>query len=71
MKIDNTPAVRAFCNARIDSLKEQNAHTTDQTGKEVIAARIDELNLIITLCDGLIQQQELLSKALKVWTPPS
>lgn len=52
MTIDNTPAIRAFCEARIKHLKPQDA------------SRIDELELIIKLCDGLMAQAELLKSVL-------
>lgn len=56
MKIDNTPAIRAFCEARIDQLRLFNSLDN--------AARIDELEMIITLCDGLTAQAELLKSVL-------
>lgn len=50
MKIDYTPAIRAFCEARIKQLQ----------GHYEAQARIEELELIINLCDGLMAQAELL-----------
>jgi hypothetical protein len=59
MNIDNTPAIRAFAEARIESLKSENP----QPGSEN-AGRLDELEMILTLCDGLQKQNELITKAI-------
>lgn len=54
--IDNTPAIKAFCEARIKHLNRDSPSTP---------VRIDELKLIIVLCDGLTAQNELLATAFK------
>jgi hypothetical protein len=59
MNIDNTPAIRAFVEERIETY---NRSRNDNSGKEVIR----ELNLIVTLCEGLTKQNELLTKALGI-----
>lgn len=57
MTIDNAHAVRAFAKARIDALRG-----TPQT--DATKARIDELLMIVALCDGLQIQAELLDGAI-------
>jgi hypothetical protein len=59
MTIDNTPSIRAFVEERI-KLAAKNEFTVRRD------AVTDELKLILTLCDGLTKQNELLTKALKV-----
>lgn len=61
MIIDNTPAIRAFCEARIRQL--------DQFNSDSAWARRDELASIIKLCDGLLAQSELLKGAMKSVLP--
>lgn len=59
MTIDNTPAIKAWCEQRILMLKHD-----EPTPSEI--ARTDELRMLITLCDGLAKQNELVTKALQV-----
>jgi hypothetical protein len=61
MTIDNSPAIRAFCQARIEQLKApQGSFQADEHAAE----RRDELQMIVTLIDGLEKQNELLSDAM-------
>jgi hypothetical protein len=60
MTIDYTPAIRAFVEERIRHLR---AVTNFIEGRENM---IDELELILKLCDGLTKQNELLTKALGI-----
>ncbi len=58
MKIDNTPAIRAFAQERIKQFESAPIQSL------ATKARVDELKMIVTLCDGLEKQSELLTKAL-------
>ena len=48
MNIDNTPAIRAFVEARIERLKSGNPTPGSEN-----AAGLRELEMILKLCDGL------------------
>ena len=56
------PAVKAFCAARIRTLNFAKDHPVTQ-------AAIQELELVIQLCDGLEKQNEMLSSAFKHFEP--
>jgi len=58
MIIDHLPGIRAFAEQR--KLQLESRFTVDREA----AARIDELNMIIVLCDGLEKQNELFSAAM-------
>ena len=51
------PAVSAYCEERIKELD----------GSEIVAAdsRVDELRRIVILCEGLIKQEQLLTKIVQ------
>lgn len=58
MIIDYTSAIKAYAEARIAQL----GVSLDLGGEE---ARIDELERIVALCDGLMKQQEIIAEALR------
>ena len=57
MTIDNTPAIKAFAQERIRQLIE--SIPTDMKLRV-----IDEMLMIVALCDGLTRQSEMLDAAL-------
>lgn len=61
MIIDNTPAIRAFVVERIRMCKDPARDGS------IIAdlAVVRELEMILTLCDGLTKQNEMLTKVFK------
>lgn len=62
MIIDNGPSVRAFCEERIRQLKKlQTGITETDIGR---AAKIDELEMIVTLCNGLESQSQIVNNML-------
>ena len=63
MTIDNTPAIRAFVEERIKKLTPK---VEGLPPKSENMTALDELEMILTLCDGLTKQNELLTKALKI-----
>lgn len=66
MTIDNTPAIKAFCEERI---RQINALDLPENG--ALKARLDELGMIVSLCNGLAKQNELLSRAMSEILPPN
>lgn len=81
MTVDYLPSVKAFCEERIKILRthtdrweptpEGHFHPDNPTGQKppspvlVAFERIDELQMIVTLCNGLSKQQEMLTDALR------
>lgn len=65
MNIDDitTPSVLAFVRARKEQLLTQPVTIGDE-GKQV--GRLEELDLIERLCEGLSKQHALISKAMRV-----
>lgn len=61
MTVDYLPAVKAFCEARLDQIKKSNlAEYPDYP------ARKEELQMVISLCDGLSAQQAMMQAAESV-----
>lgn len=58
MTIDNTPAIKAFVSERMKYIS-----ATEDSQPES-KARLDELNMVLTLCEGLERQNRMLEKAL-------
>lgn len=54
MTIDYTPAIKAFAEARIKQLHPSQG------------AAINELQMIITICNGLMKQSEIFQESLQV-----
>lgn len=62
MIIDNGPSIRAFCEERLRQLKKlQTGITETDIGR---AAKIDELEMIVTLCNGLEAQSQIVNNML-------
>jgi hypothetical protein len=55
MTIDNTPAIKAFVQERMKTVD--------------LFSAFEELRMIVTLCDGLTKQNEMLASALNFPTP--
>ena len=62
MIIDNTPAIRAFALERLGQLQNLDPHPE-------ILSRIDELQMIIALCEGLLTQSKLFLEFSSAPTP--
>lgn len=60
MTIDNAPAIKAYCQERIRSLKRDFPEGSNRDNL------VAELQQVIVLVDGLEKQAELLNKALGV-----
>lgn len=59
MTIDNTAAIRAWASTRADKLHEDFKRSSyPQAYMPILLARIEELRMVITLCDGLKQNQQ-------------
>lgn len=54
LMINHLPVIRAFAGARIETISRREAPV-------VRLARLEELRAILTLCDGLEKQSELLA----------
>lgn len=63
MIVDATPAILAFAEARKQQWLARDGSVPPTAEAQSV---LTELNLIITLCDGLIQQNELLTSALQI-----
>ena len=55
MTIDNTPAIRAFVEERLRQIKSRGVTLDNES--------VRELEMVLTLCDGLTKQNELLARA--------
>lgn len=64
MTIDNMPAVKAFVEARIENLNKQQPESDMR--KAAKSAALDELGMVLTLCNGLERQAAMLAKAMGV-----
>lgn len=64
MIIDNGPSIRAFCEERLRQLKRQQTASTDSGSQIGWAAKIDELEMIVTLCNGLEAQSQIVNNML-------
>lgn len=60
MTIDNTPAIRAFVQERINATK---CNPFLMPAERAICIR--ELEMVVNLCDGLQKQNELIGNSMK------
>lgn len=58
---NSTPAVLAYCDERIGYLEKRYAGVQGIVSPDIIEARLDELRMVKSLCEGLEKQGNLLS----------